>query len=73
LSKTIVLHFGHFDHNPSGISRFLDFAPASFGFLANVVLLLVGGGVTAGSGCSPLIGCFLKELEAMVQRKKSFK
>src|SRR5947207_1574176 len=45
----MVLHFGHLVHRPSGISRFFDFEPASFGFLAKVVLLLLGGGVTAGA------------------------
>src|SRR5579862_355947 len=49
LSKTIVLHLGHLVHKPSGISRFFDLAP-SFGFLANVVVVVgAGGGVTAGS------------------------
>src|ERR1041384_6839236 len=52
LSKTIVLHLGHLVHKPSGISRFLDLA-RSFGFLAKVAVLLVaGGGVTAGSAVS---------------------
>src|ERR1051325_7894550 len=52
LSKTIVLHLGHLVHNPSGISRFLDLAPASLGFLAKGGLLFTGGGVTAGSAVS---------------------
>src|SRR4051812_24792059 len=48
LSKTMVLHLGHLVHSPSGISRFLDFAP-NLGFLTKVVLPVGGGGVTAGS------------------------
>ena len=34
------------------MSRFLDLAPASLGFLTNVVWWLAGGGVTAGSAVS---------------------
>jgi hypothetical protein len=52
LSKTIVLHLGHLVHKPSGISRFRDFEEPIFGFLANVVLLPGGGGVTPGSPVS---------------------
>src|SRR5262249_8971099 len=52
LSKTIVVHLGHLVHRPSGISRFLDLA-RNLGFLAKVVVLVVaGGGVTAGSAVS---------------------
>src|SRR5579862_6976789 len=48
----MVLHLGHLVQSPSGISRFLDLADASFGFLAKVVWLFAGGGVTAGSAVS---------------------
>jgi hypothetical protein len=49
LSKTIVLHLGHFVQRPSGISRFLGF-DGSFGFLMKLVPgFEAGGGVTAGS------------------------
>src|SRR5437867_6767428 len=51
LSKTIVLHLGHFVHNPSGMSRFRDLA-ASLGFLTNEVFPVAGGGVTPGSTTS---------------------
>jgi len=52
LSKTIVLHFGHLVHRPSGISRFLDLAPETLGFFTNVVGGVEGGGVTPGSAVS---------------------
>ena len=52
LSKTIVAHFGHLVHRPSGMSRFRDLRLGSLGFLANVVLGVTGGGVTAGSADS---------------------
>jgi hypothetical protein len=46
----MVLHLGHFVHNPSGISRFLDLAAPSLGFLVKLVVVVdAGGGVTAGS------------------------
>src|SRR2546425_2178594 len=50
LSKSIVAHFGHFVHRPSGISRFLDLVEPSFGFLLKAASAPAGGGVTAGSG-----------------------
>src|SRR6266550_5444239 len=65
LSNTMVLHLGHLVHKPSGISRFLDFAPASFGFLAKVVLPVEGGGVTAGSAVSRPSVFLVKEVVAM--------
>jgi hypothetical protein len=65
LSKTIVLHLGHFVHKPWGISFFLDFAAPSFGFLANVVVVVGGGGVTAGSAVSTPRGFLVNEVVAM--------
>jgi len=64
----MVLHFGHLVHRPSGISRFFDFEPANFGFLAKVVFVVLGGGVTPGSLCSVPTGFLLKELEAMISK-----
>jgi hypothetical protein len=46
-----VEHFGHLTQSPSGISFFFCLAEESFGFLRKVVLL-GGGGVTAGSTLS---------------------
>src|SRR5437016_5307498 len=67
LSKTMVLHLGHLVQRPSGISRFLDL-PRSLGFLAKVVvLLLAGGGVTAGSAVSRPRVFLLKEVVAMLR------
>src|SRR5262245_40583650 len=45
-------HLGHLVQMPSGISRFLDLEPPILGFLMNVVSVLGGGGVTAGSTVS---------------------
>jgi hypothetical protein len=56
----MVAHFGHLLHRPSGISRFRDLWPGSLGFLANVVLLVAGGGVTAGSAVSRPSVLFVK-------------
>src|SRR5689334_3060402 len=53
LSKTIASHLGHFVQSPSGISFFFCLLPPSLGFLRNVVSVLVGGGVTAGSTSKP--------------------
>ena len=70
LSKTIVLHLGHLVHKPSGISRFLDLAP-SFGFLANVVVVVgAEGGVTAGSAVSNPNVFLVNEVVAISQELK---
>jgi len=61
LSKTIVLHLGHFVQRPSGISRFFDLVEGSLGFLAKVAVSVVAGGVTAGSAVSVPIDFFVKE------------
>ena len=43
----MVLHLGHLENTPSGISRFLDLPPLILGFLTKEVSVLVGnGGVT---------------------------
>src|SRR5208282_6597315 len=47
-----VLHFGHFVHSPSGMSRFLDLEPVGLSFLGNGGALLADGGVNAGSTVS---------------------
>ena len=62
LSKTIVAHFGHLVHKPSGISRFLDFAVASFGFFGKLEFGVGVGGVTAGSPDSNFNVFFVKEV-----------
>src|SRR4051794_8642862 len=72
LSKTIVLHLGHLVHRPSGISRFFDFEEASFGFLTKVVLVLAGGGVTAGSAVSRPSVFFVNKVVAISARSLSF-
>src|SRR6516225_4311224 len=72
LSKTIVLHLGHFVHNPSGISRFFDFAAANFGFLTKVVLWFAGGGVTAGSAVSSPRVFFVNKVDAILPTSLSF-
>src|SRR5258706_994395 len=70
LSKTMVLHFGHLVHRPSGISRFLDL-DASRGFLANVVGALGGGGgVTAGSVVSRPSDFLVNEVVAIAHEFK---
>src|SRR5258706_5336166 len=68
LSKTMLLHLGHLVHKPSGISRFLDFAPLIFGFLAKVVLPVEGGGVTAGSAVSRPSVFFVNEVVAILRK-----
>jgi hypothetical protein len=62
LSKTIVEHFGHLVHKPSGISRFFDFAVASFGFLGKLEFGIGAGGVTAGSPDSNFNAFLVKEV-----------
>src|SRR5580765_6047839 len=52
LSNTMVSHLGHLVQSPSGMS-FLRCLPPSLGFLRNVVSVLAGGGVTAGSTSKP--------------------
>jgi hypothetical protein len=49
------------------MSRFRDLRPGSFGFLANVVLLVTGGGVTAGSAVSSPSVFFVKEVVVIVK------
>src|SRR5438046_10233643 len=68
LSKIIVAHFGHFVHNPSGISRFLDLVEPSFGFLLKAASAPAGGGVTAGSTVSSPRVFLEKVVVAMIRR-----
>src|SRR6266850_8110995 len=68
LSKTIVLHLGHLVHRPSGISRFLDLRD-TLGFLTKVVLLVAGGGVTAGSAVSRPSVFLVKDVVAMLSSR----
>src|SRR5437660_4083137 len=64
----MVLHLGHLVHRPSGISFFLDFAPASFGFLAKVVWPDAGGGVTPGSAVSRPRVFLVNDVVAIVKK-----
>ena len=65
-----MLHLGHLVHNPSGMPRFLDLAPASFGFRAKDVPVLEDeGGVKAGSLESNPRVFFVKDVVAMIGAK----
>src|SRR5207249_12147536 len=68
LSKSIVAHFGHLVHKPSGMSRFLDLVEPSFGFLAKAAPALAGGGVTAGSTVSRPRDFLMKLVVAIISR-----
>jgi hypothetical protein len=61
------MHFGHFVHNPSGISRLRDLRLGSFGFFTKVAVSVAGGGVTAGSDVSSPSVFFVKEFVAIVK------
>jgi hypothetical protein len=57
-------------HKPSGISRFLDLAEASFGFFGKLEFGVGAGGVTAGSPDSSFSVFLLKEV-AMLKASES--
>ncbi len=61
-------HLGHFVQRPSGISRFLDFEAAIFGFFGKAAADVADGGVTANSGDSRPSDFLVKDVVAIIKK-----
>ena len=61
-------HLGHFVQRPSGISRFLDFEAAIFGFFGKAAAEETDGGVTANSDVSKPNDFLVKDVVAIIKK-----